>query len=90
MTDRDTSAFPLQITGPGGITADFHFGMTLRDYFAGQVLLGLYLDGSALAKLLARSNAQNVQISISEAAYDQADEMMRERAIDFSEEPPDG
>lgn len=48
--------------------------MTLRDWFAGQAMLGLYTDHSV------HINAAGTKAIIAEIAYDAADKMLAERA----------
>ena len=38
-------AFPWTSQGPGGETSEVHFGMTVRDWFAGQVLSAVFARG---------------------------------------------
>jgi hypothetical protein len=46
MNDRYTAAFPIVL--PDNVSGAYEDGMTLRDYFAGQVLAGLCADPGVL------------------------------------------
>lgn len=66
---------PASVDTSGGTLPDGDFvvkeqsGMTLRDYFAGQVLVGLLADGFELS-----------DAKLAEACYVTADAMLAERA----------
>jgi hypothetical protein len=66
MKEHDESAFPLS---GGGLVADV-YGMTLRDWFAGQALMGYLAD----------SNVTGAVVKIAAAAYVMADALLAERA----------
>lgn len=59
-------AFPFSIEDTRGIKYNNHTGMTLRDYFAGQVLIGLI-------------NVEESPEITSKIAYKVADGMLKER-----------
>ena len=63
-------AFPYQ---PGDWAVD-NTGMTLRDYFAGQALIGILHDEDGLGSPLFQFHLR------AEAAYKMADAMLAERA----------
>ena len=68
---KDIKAFPYLELNVKGEAVDQHLGMTLRDYFAGQALVGLstgdwYMDTSAPER-------------IAKSAYSVADAMLAER-----------
>jgi len=72
MTSKtnDVCAFPSQSLGKSGILGDeLTQVITLRDYFAGQVISGIF----------ASSNTSVLYKDASEDAYLQADAMLKER-----------
>jgi len=74
MTSKtnDVCAFPSQSLGKSGILGDeLTQGITLRDYFAGQVISGIF--ASSKTSILYKSAA--------EEAYIQADIMLKERMV---------
>lgn len=62
-------AYPFLYEDDGAVLA--HTGMTLRDWFAGQALVGLMLTPGCLGIN---------RISVTESAYSMADEMLKARA----------
>lgn len=67
---NDIPAFPSNITvDPLYMKAGLHAGMTLRDYFAGQVLAGVNF---------AQSKCESLE-DVAKHAYQIADEMLLER-----------
>lgn len=75
-------AFPASVAEIQGLatnSAEFGIpGMSLRDYFAAQVLPGMYahLDKWVLA---ANSRRESVEVTIALAAYEVADAMLKAR-----------
>ena len=71
MTDDGGPAFPLIAEGGenSGLFPEFHSGMSLRDWFAGQALIGIY------AGCLHMETKNAVK-----DAYETADAMLKERA----------
>ena len=68
----DSPAFPLVATGYDGVKYEPEFGMTLRDWFAGQALAGMVAKGVS---------AETVKpVEIAKAAYAIAHAMIDERA----------
>ena len=66
-------AFPQQLFTQEGKLSGVYLGMTLRDYFAGQALAGILANP-------AMSPTEHAGLSKSaEAAYHQADAMIKER-----------
>jgi len=59
-------------------------GMDLRDYFAGQVLQGIYANRDVLAGLFegARSKGVEAEIFVSEQCYKIADAMLKAREVE--------
>jgi hypothetical protein len=59
----------------------YHPGMTLRDYFAGQVLVGMLVDSKTLAaiKEVAEEDNKNPSETIASNCYELADAMLKER-----------
>lgn len=76
MTDKSGPAFPTN----GHAT-----GMTLRDYFAGQVLPSVanhvigFTDQRSLKELMEQHNCPSVESFVSKLAYAYADAMLEER-----------
>lgn len=79
MADRNDGgqAFPSSFVGPYG-TESSKGGMTLRDWFAGQALIGLVSDADNLRKLSV--NGKEVAAITARSAYFMADAMLAERA----------
>lgn len=72
----DTPAFPQPIAGTGTYRSKTETstpGMSLRDYFAGQALAGLFANDRL------KPEASGAFASFSEYAYQIADAMMKER-----------
>lgn len=76
MSGRDgRPAFPRVEPASGGQGPTIYFGMTLRDYFAGQAI------GPLIGKAHDLANAAPLQIeAMAKAAYYIADAMLAERA----------
>jgi len=68
MNPNDITAFPVTPTNRGGQCAPTQYGMTLRDYFAGQALAGICAD----------PNMPTVE-KTAELAYRMADAMLAAR-----------
>lgn len=62
----EDSAFPIVVMGPNGLGC-FSSGMTLRDWFAGQALAGMNMEGAIPLEAYAAD------------AYTVADAMLRRR-----------
>ncbi len=62
-------AFPLTFESPDGSVTTFQ-GMTLRDYFAGRVLAGMYSNPSF---------DEVTKDVLATVAYEQADDMLKAR-----------
>ena len=78
MTDTGGPAFP-QVDlkdSYGMLVPDRQSGMTLRDWFAGKVVQGLWANEFALAKMPLGAEAA----SIASVAYEMADAMLKERS----------
>lgn len=58
------------------------FGMSLRDWFAGQALNGILSDGETQAIISKLSRAENASSTayVAKAAYEFADAMLKERS----------
>lgn len=70
---KNPPAFPhecVTIYAGGGESESAEQGMSLRDYFAGQALAGICADGG---------HGLTFQHEVARAAYECADEMLRER-----------
>ena len=71
----DEPAFPCDMPGPAhgkaGPSRIYYPGMTLRDYFAAQVLAGIFNEGKGVYES---------EKFIAEACYEMADAMLAERA----------
>ena len=78
MTDNP-QAFPG--VEHGAFDSVFHSGMTLRDYFAGQVIAGhcSSLDIMTAAQKSAEKIGQTTVQELAESAYDIADAMLEAR-----------
>lgn len=72
--DTGGPAFPLF-----GVTRVEQEGMTLRDHFAGQALVGLLSDAKHLAGASNIANGGPVAAVVAEMAYNFADAMLRQR-----------
>lgn len=79
-------AFPMPPTrtelGNGeALISSGHEGMSLRDYFAAQVLNGLLSDGmgQAALSLVEKGEADSISGYLAECAYGYADAMLAER-----------
>lgn len=74
-------AFPTEPNTQPGFYA--HHGMSLRDYFAGQALIGLcgaiYAGGDAFRALDRARRGQNMADYIAAIAYDQANALLKVR-----------
>lgn len=68
MSPENPPAFPVIAENGLGHVGD---GMSLRDYFAGQALIGLYADNDC--------DASSYDVNAA-SAYEQADAMLSERA----------
>ena len=66
-------AFPTLADNGHAMNQD---GMTLRDWFAGKVVQGLWANATALAQMPAGSEAA----AIASVAYEVADAMLKERS----------
>ena len=64
------------IKPPVYITEDHAAGMTLRDWFAGKAMLGIWSNGIALAQMPKGAEAE----SIAQLSYEMADAMLKERS----------
>ena len=74
----DTPAFP-QVDlkdSYGMLVPDRQSGMTLRDWFAGKVVQGIWANATALAQMPKGAEAK----SIASVAYEMADAMLKERS----------
>jgi len=62
-------------------TEQFNSGMTLRDYFAGQALIGITANSDLLRSVNKRVKEYETtqDIIISRIAYEQADAMIKEK-----------
>ena len=70
--DDGTPAFPSQPNGPDGLpTAELHYGMSLRDYFAAAALTGMLASTDTCEIVVKKSMVQ--------FAYKMADAMIAER-----------
>lgn len=75
--DDGGSAFPWRGSDPDGSQ-----GMSLRDYFAGQVMAGMFADGSSfstVSKQAAEKHRGPTEMAAS-IAYSVADAMIAERS----------
>lgn len=70
MSEKDTPAFPQFDYGNRGA------GMSLRDYFAGQALVGVMGNSNLLAAASLKSDPKK---SLALMAFEQADAMLRAR-----------
>ena len=84
MKNNDVPAFPCE--GEGfGMPEHFQPGMTLRDYFAGQVLIGLvygsftHLGQDCLREARDQGFAKGAGGVFAKSAYEYADAMLAER-----------
>lgn len=75
--ERDDYAYPGQRFTQSGFNVGYGQGMTLRDYFAGQVLVGGFTEFNSLADL--EMPVEECVMVISGAAYAIADAMIAER-----------
>lgn len=78
MTDTGGPAFP-QVDlkdAYGMLVPDRQSGMTIRDWFAGKVMQGIWSNASALAQMPKGAEAK----SIASVAYEMADAMLEERS----------
>ena len=67
-------------TGGSAFPNGYHHGMTLRDYFAGQALVGLFSNMMALGAIKSMSKeSEDADALIARAVYGQADVMIAER-----------
>ena len=57
-----------------------HLGMSLRDWFAGQALAGLWAHMTGTTKETVGCEIQEIPARLANAAYKQADAMLAERA----------
>jgi hypothetical protein len=73
MGPFDELAFPSQIPTPGGGTT-YYTGMLLRDWFAGQAMLG-FLSGPGLIE----RDPNRRPTPVARLAYEFADAMLAER-----------
>lgn len=69
-------AFPLS---PGDVP-HYESGMTLRDYFAGQALIGLLSTFTVKDVVEMEGQMETLRLGISIDAYQYADAMLKERA----------
>lgn len=69
-------AFPL-VFDDGTGTREIHSGMTLRDWFAGKAMQGIWSNATALAQF-AGSQDEAGQMAV--IAYEMADAMLKERS----------
>ena len=77
MTKRDDGGPAFPYAAEWG----YQEGMTLRDWFAGQVLQGLVSDSNNLGAMKKAAIGDGLDLSeyLSSAAYEQADAMLKER-----------
>lgn len=78
MSSKNSGMKAFPATVPEGGTQSFNPGMTLRDYFAGQALMGLMSDHDNM----------NTLAKDAEAAYKMADAMIEEREMERLEGQP--
>jgi len=76
MKDTDESVFPTGIKM--GEESTIGGGMTLRDWFAGQALIG-FNRPEVRQKYAQYIKAEKIANAISRVCYEQADAMMKER-----------
>lgn len=86
MKDESMAAFPrpgyFNPDGPMGSDCDAYEGMTLRDWFAGQALIGIYANSilsSGIAKD-AHDEKESPISAIADMAYLAADAMLAQRS----------
>lgn len=86
MTDKPNNpqAYPLLIEGPtpqNGHQQDYHEGMTLRDYFAGQVDVSAYRPAETFKDANGRApTGGELAEFIAKIRMVEADAMLKERA----------
>lgn len=68
-TQKDDGGYAFPLTGDTPNYRDRADGMTLRDWFAGQALVGLHASSDGVYR----------SSSVAKLAYDQADAMIAER-----------
>lgn len=75
------AAFPFQPKGPNGEPWSPEYGMTLRDYFAGQALAGIMANNEYLlgAKKVSNADKTTSMKLVAQSAYEFADAMLKER-----------
>jgi hypothetical protein len=83
MRDDGGPAFPsdpkrMQMSPGGAMVAVGHEGMTLRDWFAGQLVGHIATDPTVGASITA-SSAETVAIRLARISYVMADAMIEER-----------
>jgi len=81
--DRNPPAFPLvtaEYTLHGQQYRDWNAGMTLRDYFAGQALIGSYIGGTGATVMeIATQDVAVAHKARAIHAYEVADAMLAQR-----------
>lgn len=75
MSDENPSAFPLQANDGCGNFMEPEYGMTLRDWFAGQAVSALVHQ-----VLSSEADARDTPLLVASFAYDIADAMLAARA----------
>lgn len=81
MSDKPVNppAFPTSAYEGIGGEAIFQVGMTLRDYFAAQALMGLIANNAGEASLQMSYEGNTWGQQIAKNAYDHADAMLKAR-----------
>jgi len=80
-------AFPRPVGHNGLSHVEEHYanddqrGMSLRDYFAGQVIAGMFADGASFGVVVTAASTEGASPSLKAAgiAYDIADAMLKAR-----------
>lgn len=81
MNPYNEPAFPSNISNaPDSLTCGLHQGMTLRDYFAGQALMGICANPDlSMSASMRKINPADCRNSFVKCSYLLADAMLEER-----------